>query len=126
MKENHKNKCKKTCHNIIFGSTFTTAIFHFICCGLPALIALFGAIFGLTLLPPLNFLSATQRGYLLIIGGCLLAVSLFLFFRQQKNCDCKETMKWERIILFSSLGFFTMGVIFHIISILTLAEPACH
>jgi uncharacterized membrane protein len=126
MKDHHKNKCKKACRHIHFGSTFLTAIFHFIFCGLPAIIALFGAILGLSSSPSLSFISSTTRGYLLIIGGLLILTSFIAYYKEKGPCHDPKMRAIEKIILYISLGFFSTGVVFHLISLATLTTPACH
>ena len=122
LKKHHKKACK----HVHLSSTFLTAMFHFIFCGLPALIALLGAALGLSSLPSLNFISSTTRTYLLIAGGLLLITSFIVYYKEKGICNDPKMRFAEKIILFTSMGFFIMGLIFHVISLTVLTAPACH
>lgn len=128
MKENNDigNFCKNFCCNVAFGGTILTTLFHFIFCGLPALIGILSLIFGTFSFSSFGFISTQQRTYLLIISAIMLVISAVLYRRECKFCKMKKSMLIKKIILLTSIGFFFIGLTFHLISIIFLTVPSCH
>ena len=121
-----KNVCKKICKHATLGGTLATAIIHFFCCGLPALLALFSAIFGMTAAHSFNLFTHSQKTWLLVFGAIMLIISFILYFKERKCCEGSKNLVTKRVILYTSAGLFLFGLIFHFISAMTLATPACH
>lgn len=128
MKENNdiSKFYKNCCCNIAFGGTILTTLFHFIFCGLPALIGILSLIFGTFSYSPFGFISTQQRTYLLIISAVLLVISAALYRRECKFCKMKKFIFIKKVILLTSIGLFFIGLTFHLISIIFLTVPSCH
>jgi len=120
------NKYKKACRHITISSTILTALFHFVCCGLPSLMALVAAIFGLTSVHSMHWLSTVLRTNLLIVGGILLTISFVIYYKEKDICENTKAMHYEKIILFTSAILFAIGLISHIISMNLLTMPMNH
>lgn len=127
MKKFNKNFCKNICSNITFGSAVLTALFHFVFCGIPALIGILSVVFGTFALSPVNFITSQQRTYLLIVSGFLIITS-FLLYRKEKCycCFSEKELFLKKIVLMFSSGLFLIGLVFHLISIMFLTTPSCH
>jgi hypothetical protein len=121
-----KETYKKIGAHATFSGTLAAAFFHFICCGLPALLALLSGVFGVSAVPALDFITASQRTYLLIFGGILLGLSYILYCKEKKCCIDPKHLWRKKWILYTATGFFILGLIFHTVSLIALSEPACH
>lgn len=121
-----KKTCKRIGGHAAFGGTLATAFFHFICCGLPALLALLSGVFGMSAVPAFDFITSSQRTYLLVFGGILLGLSYILYCTEKKCCVDPKHLWRKKWILYTATGFFVLGLIFHIVSLMVLSEPACH
>lgn len=121
-----KQSYKNVCNHVVFGSTFLTAVFHFFFCGVPAFLAITSSIFGIYSMQSMNFITSEQRGYLLIIGGILLAISFFMYKKEKQCCNDKRILIWKKWILYISLSLYTIGLLFHILSMTLLTTPSCH
>ncbi|OPZ78685.1 MAG: hypothetical protein BWY78_00439 [Alphaproteobacteria bacterium ADurb.Bin438] len=117
---------KNFCSCMVLGGTFASALFHFVFCGLPAILGIVGVIFGVYGSLSFDFITSDIRTILLIVSGLFIMIS-FLFYLKERCCiNNPKAFKIKKIILFSSVGFYLIGIIFHILSLNVMVEPACH
>ena len=97
--------------NFVVGGSFVAALFHFICCGLPALSILLG---GMLFLPRQTLLNHHQMGYMLIVSGGLLIASFYMLFSKKCCCVREKHVTLNRIVLYLSLLLYVLALVFHI------------
>lgn len=114
------------CRHFTTGGSLLTALFHFVCCGLPTLSVILNGSITTGMKP--HFLSHQQMGYMLLFSGLLLAVSFY--FTYQKNCciAAKKSVRICQVILYFSLALYATAVYFHIHQAETMlvTEMSCH
>ncbi len=107
------------------GSSLFLALFHFVCCGVPALSALLNA--GMmTAMPKQTLLSHHQMGYMLYFSGALLLLSFYFVFSKKCCCVEEKHISFMKIILFVSLVLYGAAVYFHIEQLAMPMEHAMH
>ena len=107
------------------GSSLFLALFHFVCCGIPALSALLNA--GMIgAMPKQTLLSHHQMGYMLYFSGALLVLSFYLVFSKKCCCIEEKHISFMKITLFLSLLLYAVAVYFHIEPLSMPMEHAMH
>ncbi len=106
-------------------SSLFLALFHFVCCGVPALSALLNA--GMmTAMPKQTLLSHHQMGYMLYFSGALLLLSFYFVFSKKCCCVEEKHISFMKITLFVSLVLYGVAVYFHIEQPAMPMEHAMH
>mgnify|MGYP006910071955 CR=1 FL=1 len=126
-KTNKTNKISKSthlCSNISHGTTLANALLHFVCCGLPAILALLSSVLGVSSYN-VNFISPATRTWLLVLGGILLATSIY-FYKKESCCKNCGDLVWKKRILIISGILLAIGLIFHVSSLYFSSGHACH
>ncbi len=100
--------------NLVVGSSFASALFHFVCCGLPILAVISGGLLGMEAFPQITFLTHAQIGWLLVFSGLLLALSFYISYSNKCACNPAEKNSVCRIILYVSLLLYLPALYFHI------------
>lgn len=120
------NKKVNVCSCVALGGTVASALFHFVFCGLPALIGFAGFVFGFYGVLDFDFITPRIREFFLIMSGIFIMIS-FLFYLKERCCiNNNRAFKIKKYILFVSIGLYMAGVVFHFLSSNMLSEPVCH
>ncbi|MDR1476604.1 MAG: hypothetical protein LBI17_00560 [Rickettsiales bacterium] len=108
--------------NIFDAGTLLTALFHFVACGLPAIVALLGAAGILVDIPGINISPAAMRT-VMIVSGAMLALSVASYMR---GCGCGgKTRRARKFILIAAAIFYAAGLAGHFMPS-HHAQAPCH
>ena len=101
------------CRNVGIIGSLATAVFHFVCCGLPTILVLLNGVLNLTDIPHFSILSHHQMGYMLVFSGALLALSFALALWGKCSCHQKGCYSASWVILYVSLLLYLTALFFH-------------
>lgn len=118
---------KNFCEKLTFRGTVLSVLFHFVCCGLPALLGLLSAVLGVSLsLPWVGSIKPEYMIGLMIVAGVLLVMSFVFYFKKTKCCDNASQMKWNKIVLIIAFVLYIMGIVVNFVTPMAGHEISCH